>query len=179
MLDALLLDVTGLVIDVWNARQQAPEIERSGAELGVSRAVLHDVLEMEAPIAVAVPLEVAERVATTYYHVADVELVADDDRVGPLHETIIRHRAVDRRHVLGFVLEGEPDAGAPGPGAGGVKAVGPLPPIVERARRVRREARNDEVFMAEAVGGGEAPRAWTNVRRCTPQGVVRPAEWQG
>src|SRR5438034_7947389 len=33
MLDALLLDVTGLVIDVRNAGQQAPEIDRSGAEL--------------------------------------------------------------------------------------------------------------------------------------------------
>src|SRR5436190_217547 len=32
---ALLLDVTGLVVDVRNVRQQAPEGERSRAELGV------------------------------------------------------------------------------------------------------------------------------------------------
>src|SRR5881396_4302964 len=99
MLDALLLDVAGLMIDVWDARQQAPEIERSGAELGVSRAVLHDVLQMEAPIAVAVPLEVGEGIAAPHYHVADVELASYDGRIGPLHEQIVRHRAVDRCHV--------------------------------------------------------------------------------
>src|SRR5437773_2340354 len=38
MLDALLLDVTGLAIDVRNGGQQAPEIDRSGAELRVARA---------------------------------------------------------------------------------------------------------------------------------------------
>src|SRR5438034_3742232 len=60
MLDALLLDVTGLAIDVRNAGQQAAEIDRSGAELRVARAVLHDVLQMEAPVAIAVPLERSE-----------------------------------------------------------------------------------------------------------------------
>src|SRR2546426_887429 len=105
MLDALLLYVAGLAIEVWNARQQAPEIERSGAELSVSRAVLHDVLEMEAPIAVAVPLEIGERIAAPHHHVADVELVADDGRVSALDEHVVWHRAVDRRHVVGFVVE--------------------------------------------------------------------------
>src|SRR2546426_296633 len=88
MLDTLLLDVTGLVIDVGNARQQAPEIERSGAELRVSRAVFHDVLEMEAPVAVAVPLEIGERVAAPHRQVADVELVTDDGRVRSLQEQV-------------------------------------------------------------------------------------------
>ncbi len=59
MRDALLLDVTGLVIDVGNGRQQASEIERSSAELSIVRAVLPDVLEMEAPVAVAVALEMS------------------------------------------------------------------------------------------------------------------------
>src|SRR5213080_395559 len=70
MLDALLLDVTGLVIDVRNVGQQAPEIDRSGAELRVARTILRDVLQMEAPVAIAVPLEIRERVATTHDHVA-------------------------------------------------------------------------------------------------------------
>src|SRR5882724_1331019 len=96
MLDALLLDVAGLAIDVGDARQQAPEVERSGAELRVFRAVLHDVLEMEAPIAVAVPLQVREWVAAPYDHVADVELVADHGRVGALDEHVVGHLAVDR-----------------------------------------------------------------------------------
>src|SRR2546427_630287 len=100
MLDALLLDVTGLVIDVRNAGQQAPEIDRSVAELRVARAILHDVLQMEAPVAIAVPLEIGERVATTHDHVADVELVADDRRVGALHEHVVRDGAVDGRHVV-------------------------------------------------------------------------------
>src|SRR5260221_8892987 len=60
-----------------------------------------------------------------------------------LHEQIVRHRAVDRRHVIRLVVEGEPDAGASRHRAGGVEAVGPLPPIIERARGVRREARQD------------------------------------
>src|SRR5437773_8491225 len=58
MLDAFLLDVTGLVIDVRNVGQQAPEIDRSGAELRVARTILRDVLQMEAPVAIAVPLEI-------------------------------------------------------------------------------------------------------------------------
>src|ERR1041385_4820343 len=77
MLDALFLDVTGLVIDVRNAGQQAPEIDGSGAELRVARSVLHDVLQMEAPVAIAVPLEIGERVAATHDHVADVERYRD------------------------------------------------------------------------------------------------------
>src|SRR2546422_10719483 len=112
MLDALLLDVTGLVIDVWNACQQPPEIECSSAELGVSRAIFHDVLEMEAPIAIAVPREIGERIAAPHDHVADVQLVTDDGRVRSLQEQVVRHGAVDRLQVLGLVVEGEPDAGA-------------------------------------------------------------------
>src|SRR5438552_12197345 len=50
--------------------------DRSGAEFRVARAILHDVLQMEAPVAIAVPLEIGERVVTTHDHVADVELVA-------------------------------------------------------------------------------------------------------
>src|SRR5213593_289037 len=157
MLDALLLDVTVLVIDVRNAGQEAPEIYRAVAELRVARAILHDVLQMEAQVAIAVPLEIGERVATTHDHVADVELVADDRRVGSLDEHIVRYSAVDGRHVVRLVVEGEPDARAPGGGAGGVEAVGPLPPVVERAGRVRCEARHDQVLMAEPVGDGEAP----------------------
>ena len=111
---------------------------------------------MEAPVAVAVPLEIGERIAAPHDHVADVELVADHARVRSLHEQIVRHGAVDRRHVIGFVVEGEPDAGAPRRRTGGVEAVGPFPPIVERAGRVRREARHDEVFVTEPLGDGEA-----------------------
>src|SRR5207244_11853815 len=90
MLDALLLDVTGFVIDVRNAGQQAPEIDRSGAELRVARAILNDVLQMEAPVAIAVPLAIGERVATTPDNVADAALVTDDLRFGFLPEDVRR-----------------------------------------------------------------------------------------
>src|SRR6266550_9292152 len=111
---------------------------------------------MEAPIAVAVPLEISERVGAPYRHVTDVELVADHARVGALEEQVVRHRAVDRSHVLGFAVEGEPNAGAPRGGAGRVEAIAPLSPVIERARRVRGEARHDEVFVAQPLGDGEA-----------------------
>src|SRR2546430_9704043 len=99
MLDALLLDVTGFVIDVRNAGQQASEIDRSGAELRVARAILHDVLQVEAPVAIAVPLEIGERVATTHDHVADVELVADARRAGSLHDRVVRSGATNGLHL--------------------------------------------------------------------------------
>src|SRR5204862_7953411 len=156
MLDALLLDVTGLAIDVRNARQQASEIEHSGAELRVSRAVFHDVLEMEAPIAVAVALEISERIAASHRQIADVELVTDDSRVRSLQEQVVRHGAVDRLQVIGLVVEREPNAGAPRGGAGRVEAIGPLAPIVQRPPRVRCEARHDQVLVAHPLGDGEA-----------------------
>src|SRR5437879_12810821 len=59
----LLLDVARLAIDVRHGRQQASEIERAGAELGVARAIGDDVLQVEAPITVAVALEIGERIA--------------------------------------------------------------------------------------------------------------------
>src|SRR5438046_10742553 len=112
---------------------------------------------MEAAVSLAAPPEIAERVATTHDPVADVELVTDDRRVGSLHEHVVRDGAVDGRHVVRLVVEGEPDARAPGRGAGGVEAVGPLPPVVERAGRVRCEARHDQVLMAEPVSDSETP----------------------
>src|SRR5206468_4896949 len=104
---------------------------------------------------VAIPLEVDERVAAAHYHVADVELVADEGRVGSLHEQVVGDRAVDRSHVLGLVMEREPDAGAPGGRARGVEAVSPLPPVVERARRVRGEGWHDQEFVPEPVRDGD------------------------
>src|SRR6266568_858225 len=77
--------------------------------------------------------------------------------VGSVHEHVVRYGAADGRHVVRLVVEGEPDARASGGGAGGVEAVGPLPPVVERAGRVRCEARHDQVLMAEPVGDSETP----------------------
>src|SRR5947209_1533332 len=166
MLDALLLDVTGFVIDVRNAGQQASEIDRSGAELRVARAILHDVLQVEAPVAIAVPLEIGERIATTHDHVADVELVADDRRVGSLHEPVVRYGAVDGRHVVRLVVEGEPDTRAPGRGAGGVEAVGPLPARrTPRARAALRD-RGRPGLARWSVRSYRMTRAAR--RRCTP-----------
>src|SRR5207302_925759 len=83
--------------EVAHGRQQAPEIERPRAELGVVRPIGYDVFQVEAPVAVAVALEIGERIAAPYHHVADVELEPDDGRVGSRHEHVIRHGAADRR----------------------------------------------------------------------------------
>src|SRR5207302_7356279 len=105
---------------------------------------------MEAPIPLAVPRQIGERIAPAHHHVADVELEAHDLRVGALDEYFVRLLAVDRSHMVGFIMEGEPDARAPGHGARGVEAVGPLPPVVERARLLWK-ARNDEILVTEPV----------------------------
>src|SRR5712692_5461539 len=152
----LLLDVAVLAVEVWNTRQELSEIDYSGAELGVSRPVGQHILHVEAPIAVPVALKIGKGIAAPHNHVADVELMAHDGWVGARDEQVVGHGAVDRRHMIGLVVEGEPDAGAPRDGAGGVEAVGPLAPVVERACAVRREVRHDEVFMAEAVRDVEA-----------------------
>src|SRR5207237_5311 len=86
--------------------------------------------------------------------------------------------AVDQRHVVGFVVEGEPDPGATRSGPGGIETIGPLPPVVERAGGLPREARHNQVLVPQPVGDLEAPvppyeqRDRRNVRRGRPQAFV-------
>src|SRR6266513_2864403 len=113
---------------------------------------------MEAPVPIAVALEIGERIATPYHHVADVELVADDGRVGARHEHVVGHRAVDRRHVVRLVVEGEPDAGAARGGPGGGRSRGSA-----ATRRTAKSARCAP--RARAILPDRGPRA--------------PARWYG
>ena len=58
--------------------------------------------------------------------------------------------------MFGFVVEGEPEAMLAGYRASLVEVIRPFPPLIERLTRVVREARNDEVLMAELFGGIES-----------------------
>src|SRR5262245_6092546 len=111
VLRTFLLHVARLGVERRNGSQEALEVERPGAQSRVGLAVRGDVLEMEAPVAVAVLREILHRVAATNEHVAHVQLQPNDGRIRALDEDVVRHLPVDRLHMLGFIVEREPDAG--------------------------------------------------------------------
>ena len=111
VLRTFLLDVTRLVRERWNRSEEALEVEGALAELRVARAVSDDVLEVEAPVAILVSLEIGHGVAASHEHVADVErMKRTTDRIEAFHEEIVGHDAVDGLHVGRFVVECEPEA---------------------------------------------------------------------
>src|SRR5262245_61897964 len=54
----LLLDIAGLLLDRGHRRQEALEVEHAAAQLHVLRVIGDDVLQVEAPAALAVLLEI-------------------------------------------------------------------------------------------------------------------------
>src|SRR5207247_1669121 len=148
--------VAEFVVDGGHPGQEALEVEYAAPQFDVAGAIGDHVLEMEAPVAIAIALEVAHGVAAAQQHVADVELQPDDRRIGARDEGVVGHGAIDRLHVIRLVVERQPQPRAPGDGPGGVEAVGPFEPIVDRARRVRSETRHDEVLVAQDLRRLEA-----------------------
>ncbi len=93
--------------------------------------------------------EVVHWIAVSHEHVADVELEAHGSWIEALDEHVVRHRAVDRLHVIGLVVEREPDSGAPRGGAGRVEPVRPLLPRVERMLGLVGKARHHQILVTE------------------------------
>src|SRR5687768_7436460 len=77
-----LLNVTGLSGDIRDSGNETAEVEDPGAELGVPGPIGDHVLDVEAPVPVAVTVEVAHRVSAPECHVPKVELVPHDGRIG-------------------------------------------------------------------------------------------------
>src|SRR5215216_296717 len=100
---------------------------------------------MEAPIAVAVLLEISHGIAATHQHVADIQLKPNDRRVHPLEKYVVGNLAVDRFHVVRLVVKREPDSRGTGSSSGGVEPIGPLSPGVERVLRLGGQARYGEI----------------------------------
>src|SRR5215831_18675899 len=98
---------------------------------------------MEAPVSVAMRGEIVHWIAVPHEHVADVELEANRGGVEARDEHVVRNRAVDRLHVIGLVVERQPDSSAAGGGAGSVESIRPLFPRVERMLRLVRQTRDD------------------------------------
>jgi len=78
-------------------------------DTGIVGAVGDRVLEMEAPEAVGILLQIQHRIAAADQHVADVELQPGDGGIEPVDEDIQRDLAVDRLLVVSLVVEPEPD----------------------------------------------------------------------
>ena len=91
--------------------------------------------------------QVLHRVAAADEHVANIQLEPDDGRIEPCDEHVVWHLAIDRLHVIGLVVEREPNPRTPRDGAGGVETIRPLAPGIECIRRLR-QARHDEIFVA-------------------------------
>src|SRR5262245_65004796 len=103
---------------------------------------------MEAPVAIAVLREMLHRVAAAHHHVADVELEAHHRRIEPRDEDIIWYLTVDGLHVVGLIMEREPEIRLSRRRAGRVETVSPLLPIVERLHRFGI-ARHDQILHPE------------------------------
>src|SRR5437764_6569173 len=109
-------------------------MEYAGAKLRVARVVGDDILEVEAPVSIAVPSEIPHRISAAQQHVADVELKSHGRQIESLDENIVRDDSAraDRLHVIRLVVKREPDAGATSDGARCVEVICPPAPFVGR-----------------------------------------------
>ena len=107
--------------------------------------------------AIPIPREVRHRIAAADQHVAGVELEPDDRWIQTVHEDVVRDLSLDRLHVLGLVMKREPEPVSPRDRAGRIEVVRPLPPVVERPRRLIGEARHDQIFLPERLRDVETP----------------------
>src|SRR5207244_3327659 len=184
---AFLLHVTRFVVDRRHRAQKALEVEHAATQLHVAGTVGDDVLEMEGPVEIAILLEISHRVSTAHHHVADIELQPYQRWLETPDEDVIGHGAVDRRHVIGLVVERQPDTCAPGDGSRRVETIGPFAPVVERALRVRREARDDEILVPQELRRLEASLPpnqddrgrHVRRRRAEPLGLQRGGDLRG
>src|SRR6267378_1225021 len=153
----LLFDVRRLLLQRGHRSQKLLEIENTRPQARVLRAVVHGILQMETPEAVGIFLQVLHRIAAPDQHVADVELEPSDCGIEAFDEEVEGHLAVDRLLVVGLIMEGEPDSGLPRHRAGGVEAIGPFAPVVQRLLGPIFEIGHDEILVAQQLRRLEAP----------------------
>src|SRR5256885_2203582 len=128
----LLFDVRRLLLQRRHRGQKLLEIEDAGPQARVLRAVRHGVLQIKAPEAVKILLQILHRIAAADEHVADVELDVSDGKIETVDEDVEGHLAVDRLLVIDLIVKNEPNPGLPRHYAGGVETVGPFAPVVQR-----------------------------------------------
>src|SRR5882762_5955422 len=152
-----LLDVRGLLFERRHRRQELLEIENPRADTGIAGAVGDRVLEVEAPEAVGILLQIQHRIAAADQHIADVELEPRDGGIEPVDEDIERDLAVDRLLVVRLVVEPEPDPRFPRDRAGGIEAIRPFAPIVQGLLGAFVEVRDEQGLMTEDLRLLETP----------------------